>query len=491
MSCADIKRQVYRNIVCDAALENERLQLLYPQVPRWVQSFNAPADLTPKLSYGRRLNNFCVGSDPEFALLSGTRKMTAHQDAGLFVGLAAGADQNERLAELRPWPSSSVVTHVAGILTALRWMYRTNVPVRSMSWRAGAYYHDDGLGGHVHFGRRQPTRDKEVEALNVLALTFASLGMFPLDEWAQRMHGDRIGQIYGRFGDTRPQLHGYEYRTLPSWLHSPEAAFVVLTASKLTLFDPEIVTQWLPQYQVAQRHLLNLARYYMHRDDDAMLMYRILRGQRATRLQFMAEDFKLRWGFTRAHTQITRDVTQYILPATIQPQADEIEEVFNYLVDGTELGFREVEPNFVFQVPEGYVWLPRLISPGRRAGVGDVIHNLAIYGNSGVPLNFANDDRLRVGHRWVERWSQAEKQLYEREFGGLIDHDNAEHVSIGQAWRKVPGIRDLRRFIDSGLLPIWTVENVQPDSYARWKEAHPRVKTAEAQRGRHEKVRTL
>lgn len=499
MSCVEIKHQLFRSYVMDDLATVNRLLQDYPQASKWATRFNEHSvsfSVVPSPVRRRLINNFCLGSDPEFAFARGTKKAAALQDCGLFVGLAAGADQNERLAELRPWPSTSAVEHVAGILTELRWMYRVHHTSRTFSWRAGAYFAGDGLGGHVHFGRKKETRDLEVSAMNSLALTLGAIGVFPLDEWAARRHGDARGQLYGQFGDIRPQAHGYEYRTMPSWLHSPDAAFLVLTASKLAMLDPEMIIPWAFNLKDSRQHLLRLAKYYRSRDDDALLMYNLLQ-QRLDRIVFDGGDFKLRWGFDNVVLKSEAPALErWILPSSIQPQLSEVEEMYRYLTGTVDrLDFAELPPNFVHKVPEPYVWAPLSIPAGRRAGAGDVIHNLVYHPSIVFSPNMRTADQhpLTVSLLMRDYWTPDEVKRFESEFNGRFAMASSMaspmYVSIPESLRKPPGIKQLRHLLfDSGLFPLWTVENVTKNSFAEWQAKHPLLKKKAATKSKEKVV---
>jgi len=435
---------------------------------------------TPKFienGQGRRLNNFLIGSDPEFMFANPSGSTVIHAvNVGLKVGIAAGMDQNERLVELRPWPSTSVVEHLASILSTLRWLYRVYSTSRNLTWRAGAFFAGDGIGGHIHFGRKRPTRDKETQGLDGLALILAKSGLFPLGEWQRRMHGDERHQFYGQFGDTRPQLHGYEYRTLPSWLDSPLNAFVTLTASKLVVLDPEVTIPWAVkavEEGFENNRLLALAKLYMNRDDDARLLYHILLQQR--NFQYIGGDFKARWGLN-ADILVTVPVEDYILPASIKAQPEEVKEIQNFLQNGVLLGFRESPSNFTHHVPEHYEWLPNRITLSRRAGFGDLIHNMVHHRDHQIQIEYYNDrSRCMVSPDLWNRWNKREQVRFQNELNGSVckDWNGLLIVGISKQNCQVPMIKATRSILlDSGMFPIWKVDQVTPNSYTKWHQAH-------------------
>lgn len=439
---------------------------------------------------GRRLNNFCIGSDPEFVFVSpGSSRKTAAHELGLKPGLAAGCDQNQRLAELRGWPTSSVVEHVAGIMSALRWMYRVYPNTQNYQWRAGAWYDADGLGGHVHFGRKRPNRDMEVLALDGMAQVFRTSGFFDNAGWDKRQEGDARHQQYGMFGDIRVQLHGYEYRTLPSWLCSPVKAFVVGTASKLAVMDPEMTAPWRnrrieglePGIQLLQR----FARYYAGRDDDAWILKHLLmnRGFRLEANQWSkpAKDFKLNWGFGKILTPPALTVSN-ILPAVIQPHVSEIVEMNEHLTSMETLGFAEVEPTFKNTLPaKGYYWMYDGAFNGiQYAGAGDLMHNLVGHINHPVHIQFANG--MGISQSIYNRWDLETRAQFKRVFPRFtFINGNRDMITFDRNSMGVPGITTLRDFLLKwGGFPIWKLDEVTDRSFPEYlisskkKEVKPR-----------------
>lgn len=431
---------------------------------------------------GRHLNHFCVGSDPEFCFVdAATRNRPDAHVLGLHVGLAAGCDQNQRLAELRPWPSVSVVAHVAGILTALRWMWRVHYThVSAFLWRAGAYFSGDGMGGHVHFGRKRPTRTEEVAALDGLARVFRSSGLFPNREWDRRIAGDRIGQHYGRPGDFRPQKHGYEYRSLPSWLQSPTMAFIAITLSKLAVLDPEITTSWAGDNTKEHAHFLlrGLAKLYKGRDDDAYILYHLLTVNGDAVFNVIHDaDFAPAWGFNRSEKGDKKE-ENYILPASIQPSADEIDEIRSHLLFGMPLTFRKYPPSFRTELPgSDYLsWLPGHVAVGTRSGFGDLIHDLITDTREPIMWDYANDDRFYVHGPIVNRWTDKDKALLEEFYPGVSIQSNREKITRIVVPRSLCQAQTISGFkvilLRSGLFPIWTVSEVKAGSLEEWYAEH-------------------
>ena len=431
----------------------------------------------PILSQGRRINNFCLGSDPEFVFAREGGNRIDAATLGLKPGLAAGCDQNQRLAELRGWPSSSVLEHVAGILASLRWMYRVYPDTREYAWRAGGWYLTDGIGGHVHFGRKRPTRDPEVRGLDGLAFAFRAMGFFNNAEWDRRNRGDEHRQVYGLYGDIRPQLHGYEYRTLPSWLDTPAKAFIVLTASKLAILDPELLSSWPTSVVLApqkgQQLLRYLARYYAGRDDDAWILKYMLQS-RSTTLEAAFDgmrfntNFKPYWGFSPRNDTISK-LPSKILPACIEPCASEIKEIEKNLLEFKPLTFVENAPTFKNEIPKNYYWLYGDGIRGQgRAGVGDLLHNMV--GHSSYTIGFVFDERFSISHDLYSEWTPEEQKIVIKMFGKFsINRGHSRVIVLPRNLTIVPEIAKTRIFfLKMGLFPLWTVETVEEKSFQSW-----------------------
>lgn len=433
---------------------------------------------------GRRLNHFQVGSDPEFVFCyDENRRLEQACELGLRVGLAAGADQNERLVELRPWPSTSVIEHVTGILTAMRWLARVYPQTLDFKWRAGAFFGDDGIGGHVHFGRKRPTRDHEIVALDGIARVLGDAGIFSKAEWARRMAGDTHGQHYGQYGDMRVQAHGYEYRTMPSWLQTPEIAFIALTVAKLAVLDPELTKSWTragnPDLNLGAdpRELLRgLAKVYRSRDDDAYLLYHILTrtGNGVFNIVHDQNIFP-NWGIRNSAPDKTE--AAYILPPCIQPDPSEVKEMEAHLLFKTPLEFKKLPPSFKAKLPANYVWLPLMITTGRYPGFGDLIRDLVVHESFVIHMDYINGYHSKLVGRLPNFVLPDENSMLAAWGCQLLKGRDTGNTtfSIPRELCKVDTIGGLRAMLlYSGIFPIWTVDSVEPDSFLKWTKRHPK-----------------
>lgn len=133
------------------------------------------------------------------------------------------------LMELRPKPADDPKgllrsLHQAIQLAALR------IPDRELAWRSGGLPHDAlPLGGHLHFSG-VGLNEQLLRALdNYVALPILMLE----DEPSMRRRPK-----FGFLGDFRRKSHGgFEYRTLPSWMISPQYALCVMLLAHMVVLN--------------------------------------------------------------------------------------------------------------------------------------------------------------------------------------------------------------------------------------------------------------
>lgn len=418
---------------------------------------------------GRRMNHFMLGADPEFMFVQDRAPVHATH-LGLKAGLAFGADQNDRLVELRAAPSRDAVKVLASVLAELRWLYRFLGDRHSAySWNACAFAHGDGMGGHVHFGRKRPHQADEVRGLDGLARVMRAVDLFDSEGWNRRAAGDQFNQLYGQYGDIRPQKHGYEYRTLPTWLDNPRLAFLVLTLSKLVIIDPDITASWNhPRHSPGHTWTLlqGLAKYYKGRDDDALILYSMMDAPE--KFRFVGGDFRLRWGLSGETKPLPLD---HITPPVIEATDEDLTDLSIYLTDGKPLPMRECAANFRASLPKGYHWTPNLLEYRRRPNIGDVFYDTVQHPDMNVSWDF--DSRGCAIHAPHGYDVSALRKVAE---GISVGNAGTNFmIRIGLEWRKGAQLALLRKVMYSGLLPIWKVDDVAEDSLKKWAESVNKV----------------
>jgi len=386
MEYRDEKRRLYRNLVAEGANKAgvkevaKRNAVAAPDdlIDKWENRFFA----SPIATYPtepRLVNRFCIGADPEFiftqTLLANVGKVAKEryihaEQLGLNTIDAFGCDMSGRQAELRAYPSRFVLEVVASLVDTVRWMNEFH-KLDGYNWLAPARWNDgvnnDGVGGHVHIGRKRPDLDTAIQSLDACTQLLLAAGVLDAKGQADR----RANTHYGRFGDWRPQTHGYEYRTMPSWMTSPWAAYFTLVVSKLAVLED--VREFMNTKRPVET-LVNLLRAYKGRDDDARIALLALDKQGFPKYE--ADDFKARWGVAGV-TGITKNGTYYA-PPVISPSGDTCRGLFDALVRGTQIprGLPKAtwEP---FKLPDG-VFKPTAQS--HVYGISDVAQGLLCRG---------------------------------------------------------------------------------------------------------------
>lgn len=272
----------------------------------------------------RLINGFTIGADPEFGLVNdrGNYIYASRLDFG--IEKAFGSDMSGRQVELRVHPDRSCLRVVASILDTLRWMAATT-DAGMYKWWSGAMTANDGNGGHIHFGMK---RKKNLNCLdNMGDLCIKNY----LDQEGHTLRKDATN--YGKYGDIRKTSYGFEYRTLPTWLYSPWAAFLTLTFMKLSIYanvDYKTVNQ------------LNILRRFRYIDDDAALCLAAMDMHGEPRFVNATKDFKMAWGLAEHR----RNFNLYYIPATIPPAEESVRELHKYFLMGTKLTAELPEPTW-------------------------------------------------------------------------------------------------------------------------------------------------
>ena len=392
---------------------------VFPDVPaaiqeRWRARFykaERPSELPEQF---RLLNHFGLGADPEFSI-SYKGSLRAANEFGFHAGLAFGADNNGRLVELRPHPSRSALRVLASLLSELRWLLVMFPQAAGTTWNTGPFDELDGLGGHVHFGRKQRQLiNKELDALEVLYSLLCSTGFFDQSAVKAR-YSHNHGGVYGQNRDSRAQKHGYEYRALPSWLDSPWHAYLALVLSKLAVCEPERFLRAAPGItprtslypaliggSAARSAVRNILASFKAVDDDALYAYIALDIWGHPVSNPILTDFKSAWGllgpafgdFGSAPYKVPT-----VLPPFIEPSDLDVQELFNYLLMGQKLPFRwPSPPKWEFQTePNGFRALQRRTNTLQAPGLGELVWDLLQPVDKELVLNigFSRDEQVK------------------------------------------------------------------------------------------------
>lgn len=182
---------------------------------------------------GKRMKEpLLLGADPEFVLRSpdgkvipASRFMEKSGQVGCDAVILRGRRLIHPLVEIRPEPAENptqLLDHIRSGLIQAQQMIADD----SLEWLAGGMpVKGIPLGGHIHFSGIWLHSNLVRKLDNYLTLPVALLE----DEASHQRR-----PLYGYLGDCRLKPHGgFEYRTLPSWLLSPQIAFGVISLAFL------------------------------------------------------------------------------------------------------------------------------------------------------------------------------------------------------------------------------------------------------------------
>lgn len=438
---------------------------------RWDRAFDQP--LEPILSSTPRLvNAYKLGADPEFVMEYRDARIDAMQ-LGLQTGYAFGADMNGRLVEIRPAPSRSALEVIASTMVTLQWLGLMHQAALAYTWKAGAFVQKDGLGGHVHFGRKRNNRDTKawaesrpgrhdmprligdpqpkrasippyISALDKLTETLLALGVYPKEQNDRRRAGDQHGQHYGLPGDVRMQAHGFEYRVFPSWLDSPWAAYLTLVLAKLTIYDPELIKDKVS--------IQDLLAFYKGLDDDARLAYFLL--LKLGYPKYQGGDFKGRWGVPATSTQ-----TPLSPPMEIKPTWEDIKTVY-YLLLGQPCSF-VLTPSWSWKVPLGYARLLGLMDTTGKMGLGEILWDTIYHTDHPLTINHGGETGPVFTSFRTPSILFGQDIVYQRRMDKII--------SLPLQLRDGAGVKLARKILYSGYFPLWKLSEVKPSSFTEWQ----------------------
>lgn len=484
----DTQRIFYRDVIEHGLQDLRELNTVYPlgiaippeKLSKWLEEMNAPPRLLRPPKTWSFLNHFKIGADPEFVLQDPVKlNPVPGTNLGLKTGRAYGADQNGRLIEIRPAPSRSAMRVLASVMSTIRWMAIMVPQTRDYNWIAGAYQFDDGLGGHVHFGRKSPKEGTdrrasladEVKALDKLTSYLISLGVYPKAECERRTRGDARGQIYGKMGDIREQAHGYEYRTFPSWLDNPWLAFFSLTMAKLAVADPALFKKF-PTDKKMDFRLKQVLAYFKDEDDDAAIAYLAL--LRAGMPRHYGGDFKGRWGAN--YPKNVKTDTE-VVPLSIEPSDDEVSELFNHLVHGEPLVEGVPAPSWDFpKPPAGYYMVLDTIVTDRLRGMGELLWDicapLELKKSLGLK-HYDGHETLRVSGDLANRFPADWKERVAKIKGtkvAIVGNSGGDCVWVSNRWRDGAHLKRTRELLTCGILPFFKVSEANKLAYDLYKQ---------------------
>lgn len=182
--------------------------------------------------YSSKIKDLTLGADPEFILINEeTGKMIPASQFLPRFG-TVGCDsvripnrQTRPIGEVRPEPSTSPIILADNIRKTMLQALKL-LPYSNLKWIAGSQPENYPIGGHIHFSNIEVS-SKLIRALdNYLAIPVM------LMENSDTSVLRRVK--YGHLSDFRTKDYGgFEYRTVGSWLVTPEITKGVLCLAKI------------------------------------------------------------------------------------------------------------------------------------------------------------------------------------------------------------------------------------------------------------------
>lgn len=188
-----------------------------------------------------------VGCDPEFLVLDASGTHTQNFTASFTdVHGGIGSDHGHRVGELRPSPGTPRQV-VENIKAQIQWIRDNNPNIVIIA--GGGEGFSDSIGGHIHIGgvqltnhyssftrwnaRRRGIREIQLDTINPDHKLIFALDYFIGRRMKKIPGGKRgSGSSYGKPSDIETKVHGFEYRTPPSWITDPVLAEATLVVAK-------------------------------------------------------------------------------------------------------------------------------------------------------------------------------------------------------------------------------------------------------------------
>ena len=168
-----------------------------------------------------------IGADPELLIVNPDTLNIQRADQFLSERMNAkvGCDGCSTVAELRPSPATDafgLTKNIKRLITNAQHKVGNNVLVSGSGYFNDSYGNSGyPIGGHIHFSM-YPTVN--------LIKSFDVMSIFLMQLEQKKPFKARQKSSYGKLGATERKSYGFEYRTMPSWLSTPEQSVNTLAA---------------------------------------------------------------------------------------------------------------------------------------------------------------------------------------------------------------------------------------------------------------------
>lgn len=164
-----------------------------------------------------------IGSDIEYLFIKKGKPISFPEAVREGECGNVGQDHNGKVGEIRGF-FGSVEHHFKEIKKELEKIIEGKKLKKGVEMNASHIINFPPHGGHIHFSVKADSEELDIFKTNLnywLALTVQPL--FP-----KKVFIDRLKSNYGRLSDLRAKSHGFEYRTLPSFIFDRKVTLGIL-----------------------------------------------------------------------------------------------------------------------------------------------------------------------------------------------------------------------------------------------------------------------
>jgi len=192
------------------------------------------------------LKEFTMGADPEFLCENPANgDVIRAGSVGCSTADDFGADGNGIIFEVRPKPAVNPLTVIHNIRELFLKKTFENPKFLDYKWVSGSESHNYVMGGHIHFG----VKDINFEVASRTLSQYVGAVSLLIEDRGQGLKRRENG--YGGFSEYRSQNHGFEYRTISSWLTSPYVASAILCLAKVVMSEMVNNKNFVPKNRVS------------------------------------------------------------------------------------------------------------------------------------------------------------------------------------------------------------------------------------------------
>lgn len=339
------------------------------------------------------------------------------------------------MSEVRTVTSRRVLDLVAAMGRGLQFAMRVNGSPHH-KYQSGAMGIEYPLGSRVFFERTIPTqRLREVSALDEVMELMLKADVWSIQQQGMRNQWKRTP--LGLPGDWKPSQNGWEYRSFPSFVHSPWEMLLTLTLAKLAVCRPDLVLgpgNCGLRLAPAENRIKFILSYFRGIDDDAELCWEVLKKYGLPKKIAMNSA----WGLQNLPSLSTNGV----LEDKIRPEASSVETLWHHIMENLPMQVVGEVEKLIIEIPKG--WRRDWSFPRAFKREGEIIIPEVKFGR--YP-----ESSIYAPSWWLRKQSMKLK--------GITTSSDQERFGINRAWAKKNPRRLEELFLD-GSIGRWTLAAV-------------------------------